>query len=77
MRQDGSWPGIDYESKERSRWGTTRHLSNVLYLARAYTSGDTNLRDDLRLKKAVTRSLDYWLTHDFRNPNWWYNRIGV
>ncbi len=26
---------------------------------------------------ALLKGLDYWLSHDFQNPNWWWNKIGV
>ena len=77
LRPDGSWPSVDYQSQHRSGWGTARHLSHVLSLARAYVAPESPLRGDAQLKKGVSASLDYWLLHDFQNPNWWHNRIGV
>jgi len=35
------------------------------------------LRGSSRLRNALEASLDYWLGHDFKNPNWWWNQIGV
>ncbi|MBN2475519.1 MAG: polysaccharide lyase 8 family protein [Pirellulales bacterium] len=77
LRPDGSWPNVDYQSARRSAWPPYRHLANVGVLTRAYKSPDSSLRDDPRLRGAVLAALDYWLKHDFRNSNWWWNEIGV
>jgi len=77
LQADGSWPGIDYQDRGRSSWKTIRHLSHVATLARAYKSPPSELRGDAALRKAVFASLDYWLEHDFQNPNWWWNQIGT
>ena len=54
-----------------------RHLSNVASLARAYRSPQSKLQGDETVRSAVLNSLEYWLSHDFQNPNWWWNQIGV
>jgi len=77
LRPDGSWPGINYQDRSRSGWKMVRHLGNVTTLARAYRSPESKLHGDKALRTAVLRSLDYWLSHDFQNPNWWWNQIGV
>jgi len=77
LRPDGSWPDIDYQDRSRSGWKTVRHLSNVAALARAYRSPGSKLQGDETLRRAVLSSLDYWLSHDFQNSNWWWNQIGV
>ena len=74
---DGSWPDIDYQDQSRSAWKTPGHLSNVFSLARAYRSPRSKLRRSSKLRSALEASLDYWLAHDFKNPNWWWNQIGV
>jgi len=77
LRPDGGWPGIDYQDRSRSGWKAVRHLSNVATLARAYRSPGSKLQGDEALRSSVLRSLDYWLSHDFQNSNWWWNQIGV
>ena len=77
LRPDGSWPQVDYADLGRSGWKTPRHLGNLLLLSRAYKSPKSDLCGDPALKRAVFAALDYWLRHDFQNPNWWWNQIGV
>jgi chondroitin AC lyase len=77
LQDDGSWPNVDYEHRDRSGWSTPRHLTNVTILARAYRSPKSALHDTASVRDAALASLDYWLAHDFRNPNWWWNEIGV
>ena len=77
LRADGSWPDIDYQDQSRSGWKTPGHLGNVFSLAQAYRSPHSKLHGNGELRGALEASLDYWLTHDFENSNWWYNQIGV
>jgi len=77
MEPDGSWRDIDYEDRNKANWKTTRHLSNLLLLTRAYAVRSSSMRGDERLRPAIYSALDFWLEHDYENPNWWWNVIGV
>jgi chondroitin AC lyase len=77
LQPDGSWPDIDYQDRSASGWKTARHLSNVATLARAYRSPGSKLHGDESVRGTVLGSLDYWLSRDFQNSNWWWNQIGV
>jgi len=69
----GSWPDVDYADQNRSGWRTPAHLNNLEVLARAASASDA----DPALHDAAGRALSFWLEHDFINPNWWCNQIGV
>ena len=74
---EGKWPDIDYANQTRSLWTTAAHLRRVYAMALSLRGLDA---DDARapdLRQATLRALDYWLEHDFRNPNWWHNDIGT
>jgi len=77
LNTDGGWPDIDYNNRHRASWETLRHLHSLLLLARAYKSPVSELYHNARIKKSIHSALDYWLRHDFKNPNWWYNVIGT
>jgi len=77
LKSDGSWPGIDYQDQTRAGWPVKQHLENLQVLVLAYKSPKSSLRNDPRLKQAISASLDYWFKHDFQNPNWWHNTIGT
>ena len=77
LRQDGSWPDVDYASRERGRWPTYRHLSRTLAMAQAFKKPGHPRANDPALRSAIARSLGYWAEKDYVNPNWWYPRIGV
>ena len=77
MAPQGFWPEIDYQDSTRSAWKTPAHLANIRLLALAYQSPDSPFYKSQNLKKSVLSSLVYWLQHDFQNPNWWWNVIGV
>ena len=72
MNAAGTWDDIDYKDEQRSAWPAQRHLDRTLLMARAFRlSRDATFRD-----KALI-AIDYWLAHDYHNPNWWHNEIGV
>ena len=74
---DGSWSDVNYAAETRSNWELKRHLDRTLNLAKAYRLRRSAGEDAPELKAAVDRALAYWLDHDFRNPNWWWNEIGT
>lgn len=75
LKDNGSWPDIDYTSKQRGEWPTCDHLYRTLDLAIAYRSSESH--DKYTILKAVKSCVDYWITNDFICPNWWYPEIGV
>lgn len=77
MQPDGTWADIDYDDKNRSSWSVPAHLSRVAALARAYRAPGSTLQGDRDVLEAALDGLDGWLRLDPRNPNWWWNQIGV
>ena len=77
LRADGTWADIDYACEQRSGWNTVRHLSRLRNMSFALVSGDSKLHDDPRLLDAINSAVDHWLEKRYRNPNWWWNEIGV
>lgn len=77
IRQNGTWPGIDYVDVSRTGFQHTRHLDNMVELSRAYKKKGTKLKGDKKLKAVIFSALDYWLANDFICDNWWNNQIGA
>jgi chondroitin AC lyase len=73
LKDDGSWSDIDYASVTPSAWPPRDHLERMEIMARALVIS----HDQGGLRKATFAALDYWLAHDFHNPNWFWNQIGV
>jgi chondroitin AC lyase len=75
LRVDGTWPDINYRDASRANWATADHLQRVLVMAKAAVMerGGTSHALDI----AVLLAFHVWLQRDFRNPNWWWNQIGV
>lgn len=78
MNPDGSWDGIDYKSVGVSPWPPLNHLGNyVLPLAKAFANPQSPDYRSSELAKAIHKSLDFWLIHNFTTQNWWEPDIGI
>ncbi len=77
MRDDGSWPDIDYTSGARSSWPAYDQLTRLLALTVYARRPETPPAESVRALDAIHRGLDFWGAHDFICPNWWYNVIGT
>jgi len=77
LEEDGSWPSIDYTDETTSSWETIEHIYNLKTLVKGYISEKSDLYGNQELKNKIMSSLNYWLENNFKNPNWWWNEIGV
>jgi chondroitin AC lyase len=77
LNEDGSWPDIDYSSKERGGWPPAGHLSRTLEIAKAYQTKNSDFYQKNLVSEKIHLALNFWLENDFICPNWWYPEIGV
>jgi chondroitin AC lyase len=77
LQEDGTWASVDYEDQTRGGWKTYAHLANLGAMVRLREQTDSEYAEDEALRAAIFLALDHWLAKDYRNPNWWYNDIGV
>lgn len=77
MKDDGSWPDIDYADKTRGGWPVNDHLLRLSNMTIAYKTTGGRLAGDQTLEKKIIAGLNFWLKNDFICPNWWYPQIGV
>ena len=77
LRDDGTWPDVDYASQRRGGWTTARHLGRVHDLARAYAKPGHPMAGSAEVAGAVRRALEHWVEKNYTNPNWWWMRIGM
>ncbi len=73
----GHWPGINYEDVSRTGFQHSEHLNNMLHMARAYKKPGNRFTGNQDLKKAIHSAFDFWIEHDFRCENWWWNDMGT
>ncbi|MGA8182514.1 MAG: polysaccharide lyase family 8 super-sandwich domain-containing protein, partial [Terriglobia bacterium] len=74
---NGGWSDVDYESETRSNWSAAAHLDRTRVMAMAAAFDRKAGHPDQGLDAKVLRALKYWTLHDYQNPNWWWNQIGV
>jgi chondroitin AC lyase len=75
LQADGSWPDIDYANQDRSAWPAAQHGNRILQLVIAADRASDGER--ARILAGVHRAFGFWIRHDFKCPNWWFNNIGV
>ena len=57
LSAEGTWPDLDYTSRQRSLWPTALHLNRVEALARAYAAPGHELRGDATVREAIDRGV--------------------
>ena len=77
MKEDGSWPDIDYTSKERGGWPPAGHISRIREIAKSYQTQNSGYYHKKEVSVKIHKALNFWLNNDFICPNWWYPEIGV
>ena len=77
LDDEGKWSDIDYTNLERGHWPVLKHLHNLQNLCRAYQFKESTYYHNKKLSKSIHLALNFWLTNDFQNPNWWNDEIGV
>jgi chondroitin AC lyase len=74
---DGSWSDINYTDAARSVWVNSDHLNRMLVMAKSARLARNGGHPDEALEGKILLALKWWTDHDYRNPNWWWNEIGV
>ena len=74
---DGSWGDIRYTDDARSVWANGEHLNRMLVMAKAARVARDGGHADDALEGKILLALKWWTDHDYQNPNWWWNEIGV
>jgi chondroitin AC lyase len=74
---DGSWFDINYTDEARSVWVNSDHLNRMLVMAKSARLARNGGHPDEALEGKILLALKWWTDHDYRNPNWWWNEIGV
>lgn len=77
LGSDGEWPDIEYQTSERANWSAVEHLERTLVMAKSSRLLHKNSKSDSVLDEKVIHALRAWTDQDYRNPNWWWNQIGV
>ncbi len=77
LKEDGTWPGINYEDVSNEGFEHRIHLGNMVYLARAYKTKSSKFYKSKKVKNTVELALKNWVDHDYICENWWHNQIGT
>lgn len=69
------WEDIDYTEETRSFWPAAQHYARIQAILKGF--GEDRLYRDSDYATRMIGALKYWLDHDYENPNWWHNQIGM
>ena len=76
MKDDGSWPDVNYASKAQTNWPAMTHLNRLKTLAVAYVAPESALKGDEEVYDQIVSGLNYWYAMKPSSTNWWYWEIG-
>jgi chondroitin AC lyase len=78
MKEDGSFPGIDYaDLSTTAGFPQQRHIGDLLYLARVYQSKTSKHYHSKQLMETIEKGLRYWAKNDYVGDNWHDSQITV
>ncbi len=77
IRDDGTWPGINYEDVSREGFEHRIHLSHMVDLALAYRIKSSKYYKNKKVLNVIESALINWVEHDYICDNWWHNQIGT
>lgn len=72
LNANGSFSDINYGTDRLAKF--QEHLDRVVMFIRTYRGG--RLAGNPELYTDIVSSLNWWLTEDYRDPNWWWTYIG-
>lgn len=75
IKDDGSWPGINYTNLATNAYENRIHVSNIRRLCIAYRNPSSSFFENEKLGQTISKALDYWITHDYIADNWHTNEI--
>ena len=71
------WSDVDYGSEAIVSWPTAVHMYRITTMLQAVTVNGSTILNDPKVTANIHCALNVWFIHDFQNPNWWYNQIGI
>lgn len=77
IREDGSWPGINYEDLSRTAFEHRIHLVNLEELSLAYNQSSSSYYHSPKVLELVIRSLEFWCIHNYISGNWYHNQVST
>jgi len=75
MKQDGSWPGINYNDVSLTGFDNTIHLNNIVMMSLAFNNTASKYFKNKKVKNLINTSFRFWCEKDFISDNWWHNQI--
>ncbi|GAL82076.1 hypothetical protein JCM19274_2787 [Algibacter lectus] len=77
IKEDGTFPDLDYSNRQRGNWPLHDHLKRAIEMAKAYKKKESELYANPELLKNIMLAYNFWVNKDIVNDNWWYPQIGV
>ena len=77
IKENGTWPGINYEDVSRTGFEHRNHYANMILLARVYKTKSSKYYKKKNVKETIELALKNWVDNDYFCDNWWHNQIGT
>ena len=77
MRDDGSFPDINYPAVANLGFPQAVHIKRLEYMAMAFANPQSPLYQNVDLKVKISKGLDYWFAQDPQTKHHWFMTIGL
>jgi len=71
------WPDINYTDESIVVWDIEKHMFRITIMLQALTVNGSSIKNDPKIMADVHCALNVWFINDWKNPNWWFNEIGI
>jgi chondroitin AC lyase len=72
------WPDVNYTDQTvKGPWDTEKHIFRVNMMIQAVTVSGSSIKNDPQILAKAHCALNVWLVNDWKNPNWWFQEIGI
>ena len=75
IRDDGSWPDIDYNDAPATGLEHRFHLERTGDLSRALKQPESGYFQQPEVMETIFSALGFWFGHNFKCENWYFNVI--
>ena len=77
IKEDGSFPDVDYSDKSQTNWKPEAHLDKLKQMSLVYVISKSTYYQKQEVYDKIVKALEYWNECRPTSSNWWYNQVSA